>query len=486
VPPGLAHRAASGCLLHGHIYDRGLNSETKRTMRGQTKVLCSSCHKHFRLILLSTFSGMFLTYMLLMWTAGQSFHKIPSVAGQHTVMTRHCDCTTNVTSSTEHLREKTLLPQQSIASVPQEQAQQSQENLVLSYFSGKFDMTLFNIFVRSLRGTGCTARVVVMIHGFNPSQQAKALADVFDVQLVPVNPSLMQDIPWSNEHYLFRFHAWNHFLRENHGKFCHVLNADVDVLFQADPFLCFFGRECNPGNSVLHTFSENPVLRIGACPVHRSWYMNDCVLMDGPKYFTEHQDNTRICAGFTIGTVRAYQTYLGMMEKYMFQTSGKCNDQGMHNILVWGNLLTEIGSVYVWDYFKGPVKTVDVGYVQDEFGRIINDNGLPYCVVHQFKEDRNGQFVANLKHRFPLHAETARVHFEDTRFAECTHADCKGVRVHNSAQLMIEQKLIGGWRGPLPEMHRVLNPIGPLPKHGLTSSNVSSYALLSSRLHKMP
>ena len=132
MPPGLAHRAASGCLLHGHIYDRGLNSITKRTMRGQTKVLCSSCHKHFRLILLSTFSGMFLTYMLLMWTAGQSFHKIPSVAGQHTVMTRHCDCTTNVTSSTEHLREKTLLPQQSIASVPQEQAQQSQENLVLS------------------------------------------------------------------------------------------------------------------------------------------------------------------------------------------------------------------------------------------------------------------------------------------------------------------------------------------------------------------
>ena len=75
--------------------------------------------------------------------------------------------------------------------------------------------------------------------------------------------------------------------------------------------------------------------------------------------------------------------------------------------------------------------------------------------------------MANLKHRFPLHPETTRVHFEDTRFPECTHADCKGARVHKSAQLMIEQKLIGGWRGPLPEMHRVLNPIGPLPNHGI-------------------
>jgi hypothetical protein len=151
------------------------------------------------------------------------------------------------------------------------------------------------------------------------------------------------------------------------------------------------------------------------------------------------------------------------MEEYIFKTAGRCNDQPIHNILIWGNILTDIDAVYVWDYFTGPVKTIDVGYIMDEFGRVINENGIPYCVIHQFKADRN-PYVQTLDTMFPLHASTRRVHHEDTRFPACTQDECRGHRVHSSVGLMIEQGIKGGWRGPLPTIVRTLNPEGPLPR----------------------
>ena len=347
------------------------------------------------------------------------------------------------------------------------------QNLVLSYFSGKFDFELFNIFVRSLRATGSSAAIVVMIYGFEPSDQAKALAEVYNAQLLPVPESLLKDVPWANDGAIFRFRAWNWYLQNNHQKFCHVLNADMDVYFQTDPFACFFGVQCNRNENVLHSFAENPALTIGACPVHRNWYVNDCKSMGGQRYFQEHRHRLRICSGFSIGTTRAYLVYLKMMEEHIFLTRGQCNDQPIHNILIWGQLLKQIDSVYVWDYFSGPVKTIDSGYIQDEFGRVINEKGLPYCVVHQFKKSRNPRFFQKLEQIFPLHNSISRVHFEDTRFSVCNHDECKGMRVHSSVNRMIEQNMSGGWRGPLPLIQRILTPQGPLPS--VQNSNAYSY-----------
>ena len=336
------------------------------------------------------------------------------------------------------------------------------KNLVLGYFSGKFEIQLFNFFVRSLRATGSTADIVVIIHGFKPSEQAYTLAEVYNAVLLPVPDSLLENITWSRDGALFRFRAWNWYLQAHQQKYCHVLNADMDVYFQTDPFSCFFGHECDNNANVFHSFSENPALRIGTCRVHRNWYVNDCHAINGNQYFIEHSDKTRICSGFSIGTTSAYLIYLRTMEEYIFKTAGSCNDQPIHNILIWGNLLKDINTVYVWDYFTGPVKTIDVGYIMDDFGRVINENGLPYCVIHQFKADRN-PYVKVLNGLFPLHTAKRRVHFEDTRFPVCDRKECKGLRVHSSVDLMIEQKIDGAWRGPLPTIVNVMNPEGVLP-----------------------
>jgi hypothetical protein len=89
-------------------------------------------------------------------------------------------------------------------------------------------------------------------------------------------------------------------VEENHQKFCHILNADMDVYFQTDPFSCFFGMSCNNSDSVRHVFAENPSYRIGTCPVHQMWYQNDCNGL-GRQYIEAHREKERICASITVG-----------------------------------------------------------------------------------------------------------------------------------------------------------------------------------------
>jgi hypothetical protein len=144
--------------------------------------------------------------------------------------------------------------------------------------------------------------------------------------------------------------------------------------------------------------------------------------------------------------------------------SPNCNDQFIHNILVWSNMLSEIDNIVVWDYFDGPVKTLDVGYLQDEFGRVINEKGLPYCVAHQFKPGRNADFVERLNHLFPLFPHPMRIvtQFNTVQGITCSVDECRQVKVHDSTQIMINQNIHKARRSPIPALQRILNLQGPI------------------------
>jgi len=349
------------------------------------------------------------------------------------------------------------------------------DDLVLSYYSGQeIPLELFNIFIRSLRSTGCRATVVFLIHGFQPSQTVLALSETFDVRLFPVPQAMLESVPWSDSSVLFRFRAWLWFLEQNYALYRYVLNADLDVYFQTDPFACFFGdSRVNEIGSVLHVFSENPAVLIGECSVHKRWYENDCDGL-GLRLFESHRHRERICAGFTIGDIHGHRAYLAKMTEFVNPT---CNDQAIHNMMIWENMLNPvIDHVYIWDYFEGPVKTIDVGYLQDEFGRVINEKGLPYCVVHQFKPGRNANFVEGLNKLFPIHEKPARtsVIFDQHDGITCAVDECKGLRVHPSTQFMIDKQIRKAWWGPEPQLKRMWMPRG---------LKTQGYALISSGLN---
>ena len=357
--------------------------------------------------------------------------------------------------------------------------EQKTKNLVLSYASGSLDVELFNVFLRSLRATGSDADVVVMIDQLIPSEDVKLLAQTYDAKLLQVDTALTSSVPWSRNAVLFRFLVWRDFLTKHRSKYCYVLNSDLDVYFQSDPFLCFFGRHCDSKLSALHGFGENPALRIGDCPIHSKWYVHDCVALGGEVKFAEQRHRERICAGFTIGTAQAHLVYLNTMSSLISAGKGTCNDQAIHNMIFWGDSMPQIRQVYVWDYFRGPVKTLDSGFIRDEFGRITNELGAPYCVVHQFKGDRNPKFLKHLRELFPLHECSQRVHFEDIRFAPCEADECRGEMVHSSVMLMIAQNITGGWRGTMPTLQRSTHKVGPLP----SQANPSSYEYVARHGH---
>lgn len=95
--------------------------------------------------------------------------------------------------------------------------------------------------------------------------------------------------------------------------------------------------------------------------------------------------------------------------------------QGMLNMLVWDDMLVTpsgessplVSRVHVFNAFLGPVKTTDVGFYRDEYGYALTNTGKRYCMMHQFKSDRNKQFVDHLWRcvtaRDPRHASNARV-----------------------------------------------------------------------------
>jgi hypothetical protein len=116
------------------------------------------------------------------------------------------------------------------------------------------------IFLASLRGSGCRARVVLF--SGRPQEHTRRLAERFGATLVDYDfAELNQTHGPVGVH---RFHLYRRFLEERRGQFDLVLHTDVrDVMFQDDPF-----QRIEPhGGGVF--FLESNHLLIGTSPTNR-------------------------------------------------------------------------------------------------------------------------------------------------------------------------------------------------------------------------
>ena len=116
------------------------------------------------------------------------------------------------------------------------------------------------IFLASLRGSGCRARVVIF--SGRPQAHTRRLADRFDATLIDYDfAALNQSHGPVGVH---RFHLYRRFLEARRGSFDLVLHTDVrDVMFQDDPF-----QRIEPhGGGVF--FLESNHLLIGTSPTNR-------------------------------------------------------------------------------------------------------------------------------------------------------------------------------------------------------------------------
>lgn len=298
--------------------------------------------------------------------------------------------------------------------------------LILTYAWGGLQETDINVqlYTESLRETGSTADVVILTHDPLVNSTATWLLQQhkFKVEMVP--DVVVQTSTVSGDPVLFRFVAWNYYLKRHRSNYTHVMTTDMDVFFQADPLHCL------PQIQALQVFEENPAINIAKCPIHKSWIQGCPKVQNnsGADIWERIKHRNRLCAGVIYGGVQQMAEFLELHSAE--EHSGKCNDQGLLNMLVWDGLLPDKARpVTVFHNFYGPVKTTDVGGFRDEQGYLLNNSGRRYCLLHQFKPDRAPKFVALLQAQLrarkagltDLYPKVEFVHLDDNRFPGGLH-----------------------------------------------------------------
>jgi len=254
--------------------------------------------------------------------------------------------------------------------------------------------TLLRLLIQSYRRVSVsdTNILIFCVDCFSDEESNLAWFDKYEVRILKI-PHYVFDssLTYKAQRYAeFRLIAWEWYLREHRSEYDQVIHTDTDVLFQRDPF----GPGCLRGISGLHVFEENPIIRLGECNIHKAQIQGcDVFGKTGIQIIDEIKHRGRLCVGYVQGDSDSMLQYLSIMAKEL-DRSLQCYDQGLLNILVWQRILVREGvsRVYIWSNFHGPLKTLDVGYFRDRSGFAYNNDGYPYCILHQYKGSRSPEF----------------------------------------------------------------------------------------------
>lgn len=190
-----------------------------------------------------------------------------------------------------------------------------------------------------------------------------------------------------------RFIAWQEFLDHHRGKYGSILNSDLDVAFQRNPFSIPIGS----GEGVVF-FNEWSGLSIGNEQINSGW-TGGCNNGHMSGEFVSktvsdtYMDKDIICAGNTYGTVKGMAVYYKMMVDGIQKSKYECNDQAYHyHIAYSGELQQKLESASAGNLtimrdratLLNPIGTTP--YVRwNEWGEVLNDEGTVIVAAHQFK-----------------------------------------------------------------------------------------------------
>ncbi len=193
-----------------------------------------------------------------------------------------------------------------------------------------------------------------------------------------------------------RYSTYLQFLEKE--KYKNILLCDSrDIYFQKNPF------ECNSYSSINFFLEDLPIKN---CPYNTNWLIKTY----GNKEFNKISKKIILCSGTVLGTSQKIKEYLKLMidtiSKYKYKKKlkyfltfrpdpeGRGCDQAHANFLVHNKLIDDFK---VHKNSDGPIATVF--YLKkitfDEKHRLINNNGEPYNVVHQY-DKRWKEFSINL------------------------------------------------------------------------------------------
>lgn len=232
------------------------------------------------------------------------------------------------------------------------------------------------VFIRSLRATGCRAEVVAFI-------DKRCIASFLymnklygGIKFIAFDaPALEQQYRFGKAVVVYRFALYEHYLRNaGRGRYRRCLHADLfDAYFQRDPF------EALDLQGGLALFSENPLVEMAACRYHRMWF-GQCREWE---LLSRAHGLPRLCMGVVMGTTAAFLTFLQLT---LFRMLQHCNDQGVLNILASSGQFAEFMPVTVYTARWGPVIHIntDWDFNVSDTGLVSTPTGQAYAIVHQW------------------------------------------------------------------------------------------------------
>ncbi|XPV76686.1 MAG: hypothetical protein ACNI27_01860 [Desulfovibrio sp.] len=190
-----------------------------------------------------------------------------------------------------------------------------------------------------------------------------------------------------------RYPLYLSFLKSTDHKWDKILITDVrDVIFQQSPFSFSW-------DTGLNITLEDESKTIGTCPFNSHWVRQHM----GKDIFQQVKDFQISCSGTTVGDHESVVAYLEMMTDALLPfnppsgTDGMGGyDQGIHNVLIH----TEQLECTRHDN-SGPILTL--AYKQqlpdeNSEGKILNDNGAPAVLVHQY--DRKPELFKKIRQKY--------------------------------------------------------------------------------------
>lgn len=310
-------------------------------------------------------------------------------------------------------------------------------NLILSTQKGLLTHEV-RVFLASLRSVACDAEVVIF-SADDVREDLDDLAETFNARFISYDADALSATEGPMN--LHRFTLFQEFLLQHEDQpFDSVFLCDVrDVLFQQDPF------EALGVASGIGVALEPAHLPIGKCDIHSRWLSVECAKYAEEEVLAVVGERARACAGTTLGTHAAVTRYCQLMRQEarrtvvevderqgrLFQgrsttTDGKrwmlwCNDQGMHNALLWTGRLAQEMDVTL--YRAETSKLVTVGTLQyirmNQDGEVLTDcaeddpecaSGSVAAVVHQY--DRVKALTVLAQNLYGLPGEEFQTFFE--------------------------------------------------------------------------
>lgn len=252
------------------------------------------------------------------------------------------------------------------------------------------------LLVAQRENTYSVAEVHVKV--LTPPEFAEDLPDTFKALLERYkNLEIIGSLPVNITDWVMlnRFIGWSRLLGEVESSYDKVLVADLDIVFQRNPFSMPLNDDVG-----LLLFAEWSGFKIGQCKWHDSWFQG-CSNTTQGAFITEEQHASyghldRICAGSTYGTAHAIAAYLDLMTSELARSNYECNDQAIHIHLFYSGKMQEtlraqsVGDVQLVPNAESLFGTVGTNpFVRyNEWGEMVNDLDQVQVAVHQFKHHR--------------------------------------------------------------------------------------------------